>query len=41
VHLVAGIFAGACYYLTPGFGFNAEAGDDITILQLGIIAKIR
>jgi hypothetical protein len=41
VHLFAGIFAGASYYLTPGFGFNVEAGDDITILQLGIIAKIR
>lgn len=40
-HLVAGIFAGASYYLTPGFGFNAEAGDDITILQLGVVAKIR
>ena len=40
-HLVAGIFGGASYFLTPGFGFNAEVGDDITILQLGIIAKIR
>ena len=39
-HLVAGIFAGASYYLIPGFGVNAEAGDDITILQLGIVAKI-
>ncbi|HET6252538.1 MAG TPA: hypothetical protein VFE32_00620 [Puia sp.] len=38
-HLLAGIFGGASYFLTPGFGFNAEAGDDITILQLGVVAK--
>lgn len=41
VHLIAGIFAGASYFVTPGFGFNAEAGDDITILQIGLIAKIQ
>jgi hypothetical protein len=40
-HLLAGIFGGASYFLTPGFGFNAEAGYDITILQLGIVAKIQ
>jgi len=41
VHLLAGIFGGASYFLTPGFGLNAEAGDDITILQLGIVAKFQ
>lgn len=40
-HLIAGIFGGASYFLTPGFGFNAEGGDDITILQLGIVAKFQ
>lgn len=40
-HLLAGVFGGASYFITPGFGFNAEGGYDITILQLGIVAKVR
>lgn len=40
-NLLAGIFVGASYFLARGFGFNAELGDDITILQVGIIVKIQ
>lgn len=36
-----GIFAGASYFVSPRFGFNAEAGYDITNLQLGIIFKLK
>jgi hypothetical protein len=39
--LLPGIFVGASYFVVPAFGFNAELGDDITILQLGIVIKIR
>jgi hypothetical protein len=38
-HLVAGIFVGGSFFLTPGFGLNAELGDDITIAQFGIIVR--
>jgi hypothetical protein len=39
--LLPGIFVGASYFVVSGFGFNAELGDDITILQLGIVVKIQ
>jgi hypothetical protein len=39
--LLPGIFFGASYFVTSVFGFNAEVGDDITILQLGIVVKIQ
>jgi hypothetical protein len=39
--LVPGIFVGASYFVVPGFGFNAELGDDIAILQVGIVVKIQ
>lgn len=35
-----GIFVGASYFVTPNFGFNAEAGYDITNLQVGIVFKL-
>ncbi|HTJ14257.1 MAG TPA: hypothetical protein VL547_19595 [Dinghuibacter sp.] len=35
-----GIFVGASYYVTPNFGFNAEAGYDITNVQVGIVFKL-
>lgn len=38
---VAGIFVGASYFVTPAFGFNAEAGYDITNLQIGIVFKLK
>lgn len=38
---VVGGFVGASYFISPGFGFNAEAGHDITDFQVGIIFKIR
>jgi hypothetical protein len=38
--LLPGIFVGASYFVIPAFGFNAELGDDITILQIGILVKI-
>lgn len=41
VILVPGIFVGASYFVTPTFGFNAEAGHDITDVQIGIIFKIQ
>jgi len=39
--LLPGIFFGASYFVTSVFGFNGEVGDDITILQLGILVKIQ
>jgi hypothetical protein len=39
--LLPGIFLGASYFVASVFGFNAEVGDDITILQLGIVVKIQ
>jgi hypothetical protein len=37
---VPGIFVGASYFVTPSFGFNAEAGHDITDIQIGIVLKL-
>jgi hypothetical protein len=36
-----GGFLGASYFVTPGFGFNAEAGYDITVFQVGVVLKLR
>jgi hypothetical protein len=36
-----GGFIGASYFVTPQFGFNVEAGRDITSIQAGIIFKIK
>ena len=38
---VFGAFVGASYFVTPGFGFNVEAGHDITNFQGGIIFKLK
>jgi hypothetical protein len=38
---VFGAFVGASYYITPSFGFNVEAGHDITQVQAGIVLKIK
>ncbi len=38
---VFGGFVGASYFVTPNFGFNVEAGRDITSIQAGIIFKIK
>ncbi len=38
---VPGIFVGASYFVTPTFGFNAEAGADITDIQVGVILKLQ
>ena len=38
---VPGIFVGASYFVTPAFGFNAEAGHDITDIQIGVVFKIQ
>lgn len=38
---VFGGFVGASYFVTPTFGFNIEAGYDITQVQGGIILKIK
>ena len=38
---VFGGFVGASYFVTPAFGFNLEAGHDITQIQAGIILKIK
>ncbi len=37
---VPGVFVGASYFVTPSFGFNAEAGHDITDIQIGVVFKI-
>jgi hypothetical protein len=36
-----GGFVGASYFIKPNFGFNAEAGYDITVFQVGIVFKIQ
>ncbi|MDP4212266.1 MAG: hypothetical protein Q8926_06535, partial [Bacteroidota bacterium] len=41
VYPVAGAFVGASYFLNRHFGFNVEAGFDISIVQVGIIFKLR
>ncbi|MBS1946170.1 MAG: hypothetical protein JST47_00240 [Bacteroidetes bacterium] len=38
---VLGAFVGASYFVSPKFGFNAEAGYDITNFQLGVIFKLK
>ena len=38
---VFGGFVGASYFITPTFGFNAEAGYDITNFQVGIVLKVQ
>ena len=38
---VVGAFVGASYFVAPRFGFNAEAGYDITNFQVGIIFKLK
>jgi hypothetical protein len=38
---VFGGFVGASYFVTPTFGFNAEAGYDITQAQVGIVFKLK
>lgn len=38
---VFGGFVGASYFITPSFGFNVEAGRDITQVQGGIIFKLK
>jgi len=37
---VIGVFAGASYFISPTFGFNAEFGYDITNFQLGVVFKL-
>jgi hypothetical protein len=41
VLVVPGIFVGASYFVTPTFGFNAEAGHDITDIQIGVVFKLQ
>ena len=38
---VFGAFVGASYFVTPTFGFNIEAGYDITQIQGGVILKLK
>ena len=38
---VFGAFIGASYFVAPRFGFNAEAGYDITDFQVGVIFKLK
>ncbi len=38
---VVGGFIGVSYFLNRHFGFNVEAGYDISIVQVGIIFKLR
>lgn len=36
-----GGFVGASYFISPQFGFNAEAGYDITNFQVGVVLKLK
>jgi hypothetical protein len=36
-----GAFVGASYFISPQFGFNAEAGFDITNFQVGVVFKLQ
>jgi hypothetical protein len=36
-----GGFIGGSYFIKPNFGFNAEAGFDITNFQVGVVLKIQ
>jgi hypothetical protein len=38
---VFGAFIGASYFISPTFGFNAEAGYDITNFQVGVVFKLK
>lgn len=38
---VLGAFIGASYFVAPRFGFNAEAGYDITSFQVGVVFKLK
>jgi hypothetical protein len=38
---VLGGFVGASYFVTPRFGFNVEAGYDITSFQGGVVFKLK
>jgi hypothetical protein len=38
---VFGAFVGASYFISPKFGFNAEAGYDITNFQVGLVFKLK
>jgi hypothetical protein len=38
---VFGGFVGASYFISPTFGFNAEAGFDITNFQVGVVFKLK
>ncbi len=38
---VFGAFVGASYFVSPTFGFNAEAGYDITNFQVGVVFKLQ
>ncbi|HXB44690.1 MAG TPA: hypothetical protein VNV85_11555 [Puia sp.] len=38
---VLGAFVGASYFVSPRFGFNAEAGYDITNFQVGFVFRSR
>ena len=38
---VFGAFVGASYFVSPTFGFTAEAGYDITNFQVGIVLKLK
>jgi hypothetical protein len=37
---VFGAFVGGSYFISPTFGFNAEAGYDITNFQVGVVFKL-
>lgn len=36
-----GAFVGGSYFVSPTFGFNAEAGFDITNFQVGVVFKLQ
>jgi hypothetical protein len=36
-----GAFVGGSYFISPTFGFNAEAGFDITNFQVGVVFKLQ
>jgi hypothetical protein len=36
-----GAFVGVSYFISPTFGFNAEAGYDITNFQVGVVFKLQ
>jgi hypothetical protein len=38
---VFGAYVGASYFVSPSFGFNAEAGYDITNFQVGVVFRMQ